>query len=221
VIALVGPSGAGKTTLLNLLHRFYDPTEGWIEIDGQPIREVQLKSLYSQFGLVSQETILFGGTIRENILYGQLDAGEDEIVAAAKAANAHPFISALPRGYQTIVGEKGINLSGGQRQRIAIARAILKRPRLLLLDEATSSLDNESEMLIQEALQRLMEGKTTFVIAHRLTTVQNADIILTLEDGEIVEKGTHTELLNLKGLYHHLYTVKWEKSEDWLIHHEK
>jgi len=221
VVALVGPSGAGKTTLLNLLHRFYDPTDGWIEIDGQPIREVQLKSLYSQFGLVSQETILFGGTIRENILYGQLDAREEEIVAAAKAANAHPFISALPKGYQTVVGEKGINLSGGQRQRIAIARAILKRPRILLLDEATSSLDNESEMLIQEALQRLMDGKTTFVIAHRLTTVQNADIILTLEDGEIVERGTHTVLLNLKGLYHHLYTVKWEKSEDWLFHHEK
>ena len=221
VVALVGPSGAGKTTLLNLLHRFYDPGTGTIRIDGFPIRDLSLKSLYAQIGLVSQETILFGGTIRENILYGRLDATEEEIIEAAKAANADPFISALPQGYQTIVGEKGINLSGGQRQRIAIARAILKQPRILLLDEATSSLDNESERLIQEALQRLMVGKTTFVIAHRLTTVQNADIIITLEDGEIVEKGTHSELIQLKGLYHHLYTVKWERSEDWVVHQEK
>lgn len=208
VVALVGPSGAGKSTLINLLHRFYDPTEGRIEIDGRDIRKVSLESLYRQIGLVPQETILFGGTIRENILFGQSNASEAEVVEAARAANAHDFIRGFPKGYDTIVGEKGINLSGGQRQRIAIARAILKDPRLLMLDEATSSLDNESERLIQEALERLMRGRTTFVIAHRLTTVQAADRILVMDKGRIVEEGTHEKLLERQGLYHHLYTLR-------------
>jgi subfamily B ATP-binding cassette protein MsbA len=207
-VALVGPSGSGKTTLANLLHRFYDPTTGSIEIDGKDIKRVQLMSLYSQIALVPQETILFGGTVRENILYGRIEAGEADMIAAAKAANAHDFITAFPGGYDTIVGEKGINLSGGQRQRLAIARAILKNPRLLILDEATSSLDNESEKLVQEALDRLMENRTSFIIAHRLTTIQHADRILVLDKGRLAEEGTHTELLGRKGLDHHLYTMK-------------
>jgi len=207
-VALVGPSGAGKTTLVNLLHRFYDPTEGWIEIDGRDIRKIQIEGFYRQIGLVPQETILFGGTIRENILYGKLDATQDELISAVRSANAHDFIMSFPRGYDMIVGEKGINLSGGQRQRIAIARAILKDPKILILDEATSSLDNESERLIQDALERLMKGRTTFVIAHRLTTIQNADLILVLDKGQIVEQGTHAELLDRKGLYHYLHTIK-------------
>ena len=207
-VALVGPSGAGKTTLVNLLHRFYDPIEGWIEIDGQDIRKVEIQSLYRQIGFVPQESILFGGTIRENILYGKLEATQEELISAAWSANAHDFILSFPNGYDTIVGEKGINLSGGQRQRIAIARAILKDSKILILDEATSSLDTESERLIQEALVRLMKGRTTFVIAHRLTTVQNADVILVLDKGEIIEQGTHADLLERRGLYHHLYTIK-------------
>lgn len=208
MVALVGPSGAGKSTLIYLLHRFYDPTKGWIEIDGYDIRKVGLCSLYGQIGFVPQEIYLFGGTIRENILYGRLDAAEMEMVAAARAANAHDFIAQLPNGYDTIVGERGILLSGGQRQRIAIARAILKDPKILILDEATSSLDNESEALIQEALDRLMSGRTTFVIAHRLTTIQKADIIFVMDQSRIVEMGNHEELMNRRGLYHHLYTLK-------------
>jgi len=208
MVALVGPSGAGKSTLIQLLHRFYDPTDGRIEIDGIDIKTVRRASLYRQIGLVPQETILFGGSIRENIRYGKLTATDDEIIEAAKSANAHDFISGFPKGYDTIVGEKGINLSGGQRQRIAIARAILKAPRLLILDEATSSLDNESEAAIQDALDRLMKGRTTFVIAHRLTTIQKADRIFVMDKGRIVEEGTHAELLERRGLYHHLYTLK-------------
>ncbi|HUJ80148.1 MAG TPA: ABC transporter ATP-binding protein [Nitrospiria bacterium] len=208
LVALVGPSGAGKSTFMQLLHRFYDPTSGRIEIDGHDIRAVQLASLYRQIGLVPQETHLFGGTIRENILYGRQTATEEEMVAAARAANIHPFITELPSGYETVVGEKGLLLSAGQRQRISIARAILKNPRLLLLDEATSSLDNESELLIQEALERLMKGRTTFAIAHRLTTIQNAHRILVIEKGRLVEQGTHQDLLARKGLYHHLYTMR-------------
>ena len=208
LVALVGPSGAGKSTLIQLLHRFYDPVKGSIEIDGQDIRKVQRASLYSQIGFVPQETHLFGGTIHENILYGRPNAIEEEMIAAARSANAHDFIEELPKGYDTIVGEKGILLSGGQRQRIAIARAILKKPKLLILDEATSSLDNESEALIQEALDRLMAGRTTFVVAHRLTTIQKADQIFVMDHGRIVETGSHQDLMSQRGFYHYLYTLK-------------
>jgi subfamily B ATP-binding cassette protein MsbA len=208
LIAIVGPTGAGKTTILNLLHRFYDPTEGAITLDGYDLRQVTLESLYRQIALVPQETILFGGTILENIRYGREDATEVEVFEASKAAHAHEFITAFPDGYRTIVGEKGINLSGGQRQRLAIARAILKNPRLLLLDEATSSLDTESERLVQEALDRLMVDRTTFVVAHRLTTIQRADRILVINKGRLVEEGTHASLMEGKGLYHYLYTLR-------------
>jgi ATP-binding cassette, subfamily B, bacterial MsbA len=220
LVAIVGPTGSGKTTLINLLHRFYDPLTGCVRIDGEDLRSVTLASLYRQIGLVPQETHLFGGTIRENILYGRSSEGfkgltpasEDEILAAARAANAHAFITAFPEGYETIVGEKGGNLSGGQRQCIAIARAVLKNPRILILDEATSALDNESELLVQEALDRLMQGRTTFVIAHRLSTIQKADRILVLEKGRLVEEGTHASLLEKKGLYYHLYTLRLSES---------
>ena len=214
VIALVGPSGAGKSTLIQLLHRFYDPVAGEILIDGTPLKEVSLHSYWSQIGFVPQETLMFGGAIRENIEYARQGATEEEIIAAAKAANAHNFIMDCPEGYQTIVGEKGIRLSAGQRQRIAIARTILKNPRLLILDEATSALDNESELLIQEALERLMQGRTTFVIAHRLSTIHNANKIMVMDKGEIVESGTHKELMEKKGLYHRLYTLKSLQIED-------
>lgn len=208
VIALVGPSGAGKSTLIQLLHRFYDPISGEIRVDGVPIREVSLNSYWSQIGLVPQETLLFGGTILENIEYAKTSATLQETTAAAKAANAHDFIMDCPDGYQTVVGEKGVRLSAGQRQRIAIARAILKNPRLLILDEATSALDNESELLVQEALERLMQGRTAFVIAHRLSTIHNADKIIVLDKGRIVETGNHGKLMEDKGLYHRLYTLK-------------
>lgn len=208
LVALVGPTGAGKTTVINLLHRFYDPTEGRITIDGKDLRHVTLESWYRQIALVPQETILFGGSILDNIRYGNREADEAAVAEASKAAHAHDFITSLPDGYQTAVGEKGVNLSGGQRQRIAIARAILKNPRILLLDEATSSLDTESERLVQEALQRLMEGRTTFVVAHRLSTIQRADRILILDKGKLAEEGTHAQLLERKGLYHYLYTIR-------------
>lgn len=208
LVALVGPTGAGKTTVINLLHRFYDPIEGRLTIDGRDLRDVMLESWYRQIALVPQETILFGGTILDNIRYGKMDADEATVWEASKAAHAHDFITTLPDGYQTVVGEKGVNLSGGQRQRIAIARAILKDPRILLLDEATSSLDTDSERLVQEALQRLMEGRTTFVVAHRLSTIQRADRILVLDEGKLVEEGTHVQLLERQGLYHYLYTIR-------------
>lgn len=207
-VALVGPSGGGKTTLINLLHRFYDPTSGSIFIDGHDIRNVRLASLYRQLGLVPQETILFAGTIRENILLGRSGATQREMIAAAHAANADEFIQKFPKGYDTEVGEKGLALSGGQRQRLAIARAVLKNPRLLILDEATAYLDTESEALVAEALERLMSGRTTFVIAHRLSTIQKADRILVIDRGRIVEEGKHEELLARRGLYYHLYTLK-------------
>jgi ATP-binding cassette, subfamily B, bacterial MsbA len=209
VLALVGPSGAGKTTLVNLIPRFFDPQTGGVCIDGQDIRSVQVKSLREQIGLVPQDTLLFGGTVRENILYGKLDAAEDELIEAARAANAHDFIIQLPKGYETVVGERGVKLSGGQRQRIAIARAILKDPRILLLDEATSSLDSESEGLVQEALDRLMQGRTSVVIAHRLSTVHHADRIAVLDHGQLVELGTHAALITLDGLYARLYRMQF------------
>ena len=187
----MGPSGAGKSTLFNLIPRFYDPTGGSIRIDGHDLRSVTQESLRAQMAMVPQETMLFGGTIRENILYGRLDATEAEMIAAAEAANAHDFIMEFPQQYETVVGERGTKLSGGQRQRIAIARAILKDPRILLLDEATSSLDNDSEGLVQEALNRLMEGRTTVIIAHRLSTIKVAHRIAVLDAGRIVELGTH------------------------------
>ena len=213
IIALVGPSGAGKSTLFNLIPRFYDPTEGRVLIDGDDLRQVTQATLRAQIGIVPQETQLFGGTIHDNILYGRLDATETEIVAAARAANAHDFISALPDGYQTLVGERGVKLSGGERQRVAIARAILKDPRILLLDEATSSLDNESEHLVQEALDRLMQGRTTVIIAHRLSTINVAHRIIVLDHGQIVELGTHAELLAKDGLYARLYNRQFRDPE--------
>ncbi|MCL6615471.1 MAG: ABC transporter ATP-binding protein/permease, partial [Firmicutes bacterium] len=193
VVALVGPSGAGKTTLVNLIPRFYDPDAGQVLVDGFDLRTVQMASLRRQIGLVPQESILFNASVRENIAYGRLDATEEEIVAAARAANAYDFIMELPEGFDTILGERGASLSGGQRQRIAIARAILRDPRILILDEATSALDAESERLVQEALERLMQGRTTFVIAHRLSTIQFARKIVVLAGGSIAEQGTHEE----------------------------
>jgi subfamily B ATP-binding cassette protein MsbA len=208
LVAIVGPTGAGKTTMMNLIHRFYDPTEGRITIDGMDLRQVTVDSWYRQIALVPQETILFGGTILDNIRYGRADADEEAVREASRAAHAHDFIMSFPDRYQTVVGEKGVNLSGGQRQRIAIARAVLKNPRILLLDEATSSLDTESERLVQEALEQLMKGRTTFVIAHRLTTVQGADRILVLDKGRLVDTGTHGELMARQGLYQYLYSLR-------------
>lgn len=210
VVALVGPSGAGKSTVANLLPRFYDVTNGELTIDGIDVRDVTFSSLRQQIGLVPQETMLFNASIRENILYGRLDATDEEVIAAAKAANAHSFIMALPEGYDTTVGDRGSALSGGQRQRIAIARAILKNPRILILDEATSALDTESEKIVQAALDHLMEGRTAIVIAHRLSTVRNADDIVVVDHGCIVEEGTHAELLAKKGLYANLYAVQFK-----------
>ncbi|MGD8625450.1 MAG: ABC transporter ATP-binding protein [Anaerolineae bacterium] len=218
VVALVGPSGVGKTTLVNLIPRFYDPTSGAITIDGQDVRRVTLRSLRDQIGVVPQETLLFSDTVAANIRYGRLDASQAEIVAAARAANAHQFIvDELPDGYETQVGERGAKLSGGQRQRIAIARAILKDPRILILDEATSSLDTESEKLVQEALDRLMHpdreiagGRTTFIIAHRLSTITGADRIVVLDGGRVVEQGSHEELLAREdGLYRHYHALQF------------
>lgn len=210
VVAIVGPSGAGKTTIANLIPRFYDPSAGYIAIDGIDIKAVTLTSLRRQIGIVPQETMLFNGTVYENILYGDLDAPREAVIAAAKAANADNFIMEMPLGYDTQIGERGAKLSGGQRQRIAIARAILKNPRVLILDEATSALDTESESLVQEALDKLMVGRTSFVIAHRLSTVQRADVILVMERGRIIEQGSHATLINTGGLYSKLYQVQFE-----------
>ena len=213
-IGLVGPSGAGKSTIASLLPRFYDCDAGTIRIDGTDIKEVTLESLRQQVGIVPQETILFNGSVYDNILYGRLDATKEEIEAAAKAANAHDFIMELPNGYSTMLGDRGVNISGGQRQRIAIARAILKDPRILVLDEATSALDTESERLVQEALNRLMVGRTSIIIAHRLSTIKNADRILVLDKGKLVEDGTHDELMEKNGLYAHLYQIQYRNSKE-------
>ena len=209
-VALVGPSGAGKSTVIKLLHRYFDASQGSIRLDEHDIRSLDRKSFLNQIALVPQETLLFGGTVKENILYGKLDATDQELEDAAKKANAHDFIVDLENGYETIVGEKGAKLSGGERQRIAIARAILKNPKILVLDEATSSLDNCSEALIQEAVEKLMEGRTTFIVAHRLSTIHKADQIIVLEKGRVVETGQHEKLMNNKNLYYNLYKLKMQ-----------
>jgi len=214
IVALVGPSGAGKTTVCNLIPRLWDVTDGAIRIDGIDIRHVDVRTLRNQIGLVPQEATLFGGTIRENIRYGRLDASEAEIVEAARAAFAHDFIAELPEGYETPLGDRGARLSGGQRQRIAIARAILKDPRILLLDEATSSLDNESERAVQAALNRLMVGRTTLIVAHRLSTIRAAHRIAVLDDGWLVELGTQDELLARDGLYARLHRLQFTDAAD-------
>jgi ATP-binding cassette, subfamily B, bacterial len=209
-IALVGPSGSGKSTIISLLLRFYDPHPGEILMDGRPARDYPLAWLRNQMSIVPQEAMLFGGTIYENIAYGRPGATEAEIMEAARQAHAHEFIAPFPEGYQTLVGERGVKLSGGQRQRVAIARAILKNPAILILDEATSSLDSESERLVQLALDKLMENRTTFMIAHRLATVRRADRILVIQDGKLVESGTHAELNQQdNGLYRRLAELQF------------
>lgn len=208
VIALIGPTGSGKTSLINLIPRFYDATQGAVLIDGHDVRDVDLVSLRKQIGIVLQTSLLFSESVAENIAFGRPTATDEEIIAAAKAAQAHDFILRLPEGYSTVVGERGTTLSGGQRQRVAIARALLMDPRILILDDSTSSVDTETEHLIQQALDQLMAGRTTFVIAHRLSTVRRADLILVMDGGRIVERGTHEELLALDGLYREIYDLQ-------------
>ena len=210
VLALVGPTGVGKSTLVSLIPRFYDVSSGSIRLDGRDLQEYTLDSLRQQISIVLQDVFLFYGTVRENLLFGRPEASEDDVIAAAVTANAHDFITELPNGYDTLIGERGVKLSGGQKQRLSIARAILKDAPILILDEATSSVDTEMEMLIQQAIERLMKGRTTIVIAHRLSTVRNADMIVVLEDKSILAMGTHTELIQQNGLYKRLYTVQQE-----------
>jgi subfamily B ATP-binding cassette protein MsbA len=208
VVAVVGPSGAGKSTIAKLIPRFYDVTVGRVLVDGHDVRDLTLDSLRKHMGIVPQETMLFHGSVRENIAYGKLNASLAEIQQAARDANAHDFILRLENGYDTVVGERGVKLSGGQRQRISIARALLKDPRILILDEATSNLDTESEKLVQAALDRLMQGRTTFIIAHRLSTIRNADEIIVIHGGKIVDRGTHDELFTRPGVYRELYEIE-------------
>lgn len=210
VVAIVGPSGSGKSTIINLIARFYDVASGAVLVDGHDIRTVTTDSLRKQIGIVLQESVLFSGTLEDNIKYGRPDATREQVLDAAVAANAHEFIVKLPDGYATVVGERGSKLSGGQRQRIAIARAILKDPRILIFDEATSALDTQSERLIQQAMERLMKNRTSFIIAHRLSTIQNADIILVMEQGQLAEMGTHAELLAKDGLYAKLHALQFK-----------
>jgi ATP-binding cassette subfamily B protein len=213
VIALIGPTGSGKTSLVNLIPRFYDVSQGSVQVDGYDVRQVDLVTLRQQIGIVLQTSLLFSTTIAENIAYGRPEASQDEILDAARVAQAHEFITQLPEGYQTVVGERGVTLSGGQRQRIAIARALLLQPRILILDDSTSSVDAETEKLIQQALDELMAGRTTFVIAHRLSTVRRADLILVMDHGRIVQRGTHYELLAQGGLYREIYELQLRDQE--------
>jgi ATP-binding cassette subfamily B protein len=213
LVALIGPTGSGKTSLVNLVPRFYDATQGAVLVDDIDVRQAELKSLRRQIGMVLQTSLLFSATIRENIAYGRPDASEAEIIAAANAAQAHEFIQEMPQGYDTLVGERGVTLSGGQRQRVAIARALLLDPRILILDDSTSSVDTRTEQLIQQALDNLMQGRTTFVIAHRLSTVRRADLILVMQSGRIVERGAHRELLQAGGLYREIYNLQLRDQE--------
>lgn len=208
IVALIGPTGSGKTSLVNLIPRFYDVNEGTVKVDGHDVRDLDLISLRKQIGIVLQTSLLFSTTIRENIAYGRPEASFDSVIEAAKAAQAHEFISELPEGYDTVVGERGVTLSGGQRQRVAIARALLLNPRILILDDSTSSVDMQTERLIQQALDTLMQARTTFVIAHRLSTVHRADKILVMDNGQIIESGVHQELLDLNGLYREIYDLQ-------------
>lgn len=217
IVALIGTTGSGKTSLVNLIPRFYDVTQGAVLVDGYDVRQVNLVSLRKQIGIVLQTSLLFSTTIRENIAYGFPEASLDEIIAAAKAAQAHEFIQELPDGYDTVVGERGITLSGGQRQRVAIARALLLNPRILILDDSTSSVDTQTELQIQRALVNLMQGRTTFVIAHRVSTVHRADVILVMDDGRIIEKGTHSELLIQGGLYREIYELQLSDQESFRV----
>jgi ABC-type multidrug transport system fused ATPase/permease subunit len=209
-VAVVGPSGAGKSTIIKLLLRFYDVGAGRITVDGWDVRELTLASLRDQIGMVAQEPFLFNGTVRENLAYGRLEAGDEEVEAAARAAHAHEFIAAMPEGYQTLIGERGVKLSGGQKQRLAIARALLKDPPMIILDEATSNIDSETEVQIQDALDRLIVDRTTLIIAHRLSTLRSVDRIIVLDRGRIVETGRHDELLERRGLYATLYDAQFQ-----------
>src|SRR5690606_33344182 len=213
-VALVGPTGAGKTTLVNLLPRFYDPSQGTVTIDGHDVATVQTESLRTQIGLVLQDTFLFSESVMSNIRYGRPEASDEEVIAAAKLAQAHDFIERLPEGYETVLGERGGGLSQGQRQLLAIARAALADPRILILDEATSSVDTRTERLIQAALDKILAGRTSFVIAHRLSTIRNADQVLVVRDGEIVERGRHEELLAQQGAYYDLYMSQFRRQEE-------
>lgn len=213
IIAIVGPSGAGKSTLADLIPRFYDLNEGNLFVDGNDIRKIELNSLRGLMGIVTQETILFNDTVKNNIAYGESEIPLEQIIEAAKAANAHKFITGFENGYDSITGDRGVKLSGGERQRISIARALLKNPPILILDEATSSLDTESEILVQQAIETLMHGRTSVVIAHRLSTIQNADMIVVIDKGEIVETGSHSQLLFTSGLYKKLYDLQFRHQE--------